>query len=88
MRFVLESYQINIVLIIGWTFYFNKSKDDSGDDELKAICLCFYSRTCETDLLLIHARKFQIIDYLNADTSVNLDPEDNTLIIAKLRLIK
>ena len=63
-------------------------KDDSDDDEFKAICLCFYSRTCDTDVLLIHARKFQIIDYLNANVGVNLDLEDNTLIIAKLRLIK
>ena len=55
------------------------------DDELRSICLNFYNRTCDIDILLIHARKYKIIDYLNHN---QCDTSESCLIIAKLRLIK
>ena len=55
------------------------------DDELRSICLNFYNRTCDVDILLIHARKYKIIDYLNTNQGNNIE---RCLLIAKLRLIK
>jgi hypothetical protein len=55
------------------------------DDELRSICLNFYNRTCDIDILLIHARKYKIIDYLNHNQG---DTNESCLLIAKLRLIK